>query len=68
MSGVVCAQAWRCVWRDGAAASWSGVRQVRQAGEFTGSEQLSLVLAWLMGRAVSRGGVSAVSVDPGCVG
>ena len=36
---------------------WSGVRQVRQAGEFTGSEQLSLVLAWLVERAVSSGEV-----------
>jgi hypothetical protein len=52
-SGWFCAQAWRCVWRGGAVARWSGVRQVRQAGEFTGSEQLSLVRAWLVGWAVS---------------
>ena len=54
-SGWCCAQAWRCVCWGGAVARWSGVRRVRRAGEFTGSEEVSLVLAWLVGRALRSG-------------
>jgi hypothetical protein len=55
-SGWCCAQAWRCVYWGGAVARWAGVRQVRRAGEFMGSEQLSLVLAWLVSRGCCVGG------------
>ena len=53
--GGVCPGVAVCVAGRGG-SRYSGARQVRQAGEFMGSEQVTLVMAWLVSRGWYVGG------------